>query len=147
MKKTRPAPRGHGPKRAATGNRGSRMGGRSTPKNIDEYLARVPEPARSTLNKIRAVIRSVAPPDATETISYGMPAFKSKGMLMWFAAFSKHCSLFPGSSVIEAFHTELKGYATSKGTIQFPLDKPLPTTLVKRLVKARIAENERRKQD
>jgi hypothetical protein len=94
MKKTRPAPRGHGPKRAATGNRGSRMGGRSTPKNIDEYLARVPEPARSTLNKIRALIRSVAPPDATETISYGMPAFKSKGMLMWFAAFSKHCSLF-----------------------------------------------------
>jgi uncharacterized protein YdhG (YjbR/CyaY superfamily) len=122
------------------------MGRDSAPKNIDEYLARVPEPARGTLNKIRAVIRSVAPPEATEAISYGIPAFKYKGVLVWFAAFSKHCSLFPGSSVIEAFKNELKEFSISKGTIQFPVDKPLPAALVKKLVNARIGENERRKQ-
>ncbi len=145
MKKTYRARRAVRPKRAPSGNRGSKMGRNSAPKNIDEYLARVPEPARGTLNRIRTLIRSAAPPDATETISYGMPAFKYKGMLVWFAAFSKHCSLFPGSSVLRAFQDELKGYARSKGTIQFPVDKPLPTALVKKLVKARIAENERRK--
>jgi uncharacterized protein YdhG (YjbR/CyaY superfamily) len=132
-------------RRADSRSRGSRMGRNSAPRNIDEYLACVPEPARSTLNKMRAMIRSVVPPGATEAISYGMPAFKHNGVLVWFAAFSKHCSLFPGSSVIEAFQGELKGYATSKGTIQFSVDKPLPTALVKKLVKARIAENERRK--
>jgi len=145
MKNAHRARRAHRPKRAPSRNRGSRMGRNSAPKNIDEYLARVPEPARGTLNKIRAAIRSVAPPGATEAISYGMPAFKHNGVLVWFAAFSKHCSLFPGSSVIEAFQGELKSYATSKGTIQFPTDKPLPTALVKKLVRARITENERRK--
>ena len=145
MKNAHRARRAHRPKRAPSRNRGSRMGRNSAPKNIEEYLARVPEPARGTLNKIRAAIRSVAPPGATEAISYGMPAFKHNGVLVWFAAFSKHCSLFPGSSVIEAFQGELKSYATSKGTIQFPTDKPLPTALVKKLVSARIAENERRK--
>jgi uncharacterized protein YdhG (YjbR/CyaY superfamily) len=138
--------RAHRPKRAAAGKRGSRTGRNAAPKNIDEYLARVSQPARSTLSRIRAVIRSVAPPEATEAISYGIPAFKYKGMLVWFAAFSKHCSLFPGSSVIEAFKDELKGFSISKGTIQFSRDKPLPVALVKKLVKARIAENERRKQ-
>ncbi len=133
------------PKKAPSSNRGSRMGRNSVPKNIDEYLARVPEPARSTLNRIRAVIRSVAPPEATEAISYGIPAFKYKGVLVWFAAFSKHCSLFPGSSVIEAFKNELRGFSTSKGTIHFPTDKPLSTALVKKLVKARIAQIERKK--
>lgn len=133
-------------RRAASRSSGSRMGRRPAPGNVDEYLARVSEPARSTLNKMRAVIRSVVPPEATEAISYGIPAFKYKGMLVWFAAFSKHCSLFPGSSVIEAFRKELKGYATSKGTIQFPVDKPLPATLVKKLVKARVAQNENKKQ-
>ena len=90
-------------------------------------------------------IRSAAPPEATETISYGMPAFKYKGVLVWFAAFSKHCSLFPTASVVEAFKNELKGFSTSKGTIHFPADKPLPTALVKRLVKARVAQNEHKK--
>jgi uncharacterized protein YdhG (YjbR/CyaY superfamily) len=144
--KTHGPRRAHRPKRAAAGKRGSRMGRNPAPKNIDEYLARVPQPARSTLSRIRAVIRSLAPPEATETISYGIPAFKYKGMLVWFAAFSKHCSLFPGSSVIEAFKDELKGFSISKGTIQFPTDKPLPAALVKKLVKARIAQNERQKQ-
>ncbi len=122
------------------------MGRNSAPKNIDEYLARVPEPARNTLSRIRAVIRSVVPPEATEAISYGIPAFKHKGVLVWFAAFSKHCSLFPGSSVIEAFKNELKGFSTSKGTVHFPTDKPLPTALVKKLVKARVAQNENKNQ-
>jgi uncharacterized protein YdhG (YjbR/CyaY superfamily) len=144
--KTHGTRRAHRPKRAAARKRGSRMGRNAAPKNIDEYLARVPQPARSTLSRIRAVIRSVAPPEATEAISYGIPAFKYKGMLVWFAAFSKHCSLFPGSSVIEAFKDELEGFSISKGTIQFPVDKPLPVALVKKLVKARIVENERRKQ-
>jgi uncharacterized protein YdhG (YjbR/CyaY superfamily) len=121
------------------------MKGNGAPKNIDEYLAGVPEPARGTLNKIRAAIRSAAPPETTEAISYGMPAFRYKGSLVWFAAFSNHCSLFPTASVIEAFKNELKGFPTSKGTIHFPTDKPLPTALVKKLVKARVAQNESKK--
>ena len=119
--------------------------GSGVPKSVDEYLAAVPEPGRSTLKKIRVVIRSVAPPEATEVISYGMPAFKHKGVLVWYAAFSKHCSLFPTASVIEAFRNELKGFTISKGTIQFSADKPLPVALVKKLVKARVAQIERKK--
>jgi uncharacterized protein YdhG (YjbR/CyaY superfamily) len=115
------------------------------PKSVDEYLACIPEPARSTLNKVRAAIRSAVPPEATETISYGIPAFKHNGVLVWFAAFSDHCSLFPTASVIAAFKHELKGYSTSKGTIHFPVDKPLPAALVKKLVKARLTEMERKK--
>ena len=132
-------------KKVKSGNRSSVAKGSGAPKNVDEYLAGVPEPARSTLNKMRAAIRSTVPPEATETISYGMPAFKHKGVLVWFAAFSNHCSLFPTASVIEAFKSELKGFSTSKGTIHFPTDKPLPTALVKKLVKARVAQNESKK--
>jgi len=133
-------------KKAKSGNRSSGAKGKGAPKSVDEYLASVPEPARSMLNKMRAAIRSVVPAEATETISYGIPAFKHKRMLVWFAAFSNHCSLFPGSSVIEAFKNELKGFSTSKGTIHFPTGKPLPTALVKRLVKARVAQNKHKKQ-
>jgi len=132
-------------KKAKSGNRSSAAKGKSAPKNVDAYLAGVPEPARSTLTKMRAAIRSAVPPGATETISYGMPAFKHKGVLVWFAAFSKHCSLFPTASVIEAFQNELKGFSTSKGTIHFPTDKPLPTALVKKLVKTRVAQIESKK--
>lgn len=111
------------------------------------HPAAVPEPARSTLNKVRAAIRSAVPPEATEVISYRIPMFKHTGLLMGFAAFPDHCSLFFTSpSLIEAFQNELKPYRTSKGTIRFPVDKPLPASLVKKLVKARLAENERRKQ-
>jgi uncharacterized protein YdhG (YjbR/CyaY superfamily) len=116
------------------------------PKTVDEYIKVVPEPARSTLIKIRAMIRSVVPPETTETISYGIPTFKYKGSLFAYAAFSNHCSLFPmGSSVIQTFKDELKGFPQSKGTIRFPVDKPPPAALVKKLVKARIAQNELRK--
>jgi uncharacterized protein YdhG (YjbR/CyaY superfamily) len=118
----------------------------AVPKDIDGYLAGIPEPARGTLQKIRAMIRSAAPPEATEAISYRIPTFKYKGPLMAFAAFKHHCSLFPMSgSVIELFQDELKGYHTSKGTLQFPVDKPLPAALVKKMVKARVAQIERKK--
>ena len=116
-------------------------------KDVDEYLAGVPEPARSTLNKVRAAIRAAAPAEATEAISYQMPAFRYKGALVAYAAFSKHCSFFPMSAaLLDAFQDELGNYRTSKGTIQFPLDKPLPAALVKKLVKARVAQNEAKKQ-
>ncbi|MCA1584460.1 MAG: DUF1801 domain-containing protein [Acidobacteria bacterium] len=112
-------------------------------KNVDEYLAGVPEPARSTLNKMRALIRSAVPPEAVETISYGVPTFKYKGGLVGFAASANHCGFYTMSpSVLAAFEPELERYETSKGTIRFPLDKPLPAGLVRKLVKARIAENE-----
>ncbi len=132
-------------KKVKSGNRSSAAKGNGAPKSVDEYLAGVPEPARSTLKRIRAAIQSAVPPEATETISYRIPAFKYKGALVWFAAFSNHCSLFPTASVIEAFKNELKGFSTSKGTIHFPTDKPLPTALVKKLVKARVAQNESKK--
>ncbi|HKW68299.1 MAG TPA: DUF1801 domain-containing protein [Terriglobales bacterium] len=126
-------------KKAKSSTRGSTVQ-RGVPKTVDEYLAGVPEPARSTLQKIRAAIRSAAPPEATETISYGIPALRYNGVLVWFAAFSKHCSLFPTASVIEKFKGELKGYTISRGTIQFPTDNPLPAALIKKMVKARIEE-------
>jgi uncharacterized protein YdhG (YjbR/CyaY superfamily) len=132
-------------KKARSANRRSAPKRSGTPRNIDEYLAGVPEPARTTLNRMRAAIRSALPPEATETISYRIPAFKHKFVLVWFAAFSDHCSLFPTASVIEEFKNELKSFSTSKGTIHFPTDKPLPIALIKRLVKARVAQNERRR--
>jgi uncharacterized protein YdhG (YjbR/CyaY superfamily) len=120
--------------------------GKAAPKNTDEYLAEVPEPARTTLNKIRATIRSVVPAETTEALGYGMPTFRYKGALVAFAAFSDHCSFFPMSAaLVEQFKDELKNFSTSKGTIRFPLDKPLPATLVKKFVKARIAQNELKK--
>jgi uncharacterized protein YdhG (YjbR/CyaY superfamily) len=133
-------------KKAKSSSRGPAAKGRGAPKSVDEYLAAVPEPARSTLNRIRAVIRSTVPPGATEAISYGIPAIKYNGTLLWYAAFSDHCSLFPTSSVIKALKNELKGYEISKGTIRFRVDKPLPATLVKKLVKERMVEMEHKKQ-
>ena len=132
-------------KKVQAENRSSASRGKGAPKNVDEYLAGVREPARGTLKKVRAAIRSASPRAATETISYGIPAFKHHGVLVWFAAFAKHCSLFPTAAVIEMFKDELQGYAISKGTIQFPTDKPLPAALVKKLVKARVAQNESKK--
>jgi uncharacterized protein YdhG (YjbR/CyaY superfamily) len=122
-----------------------RKAGNPAPKDIDEYLARLSEPARTTLHKLRATVRSVLPAEASETMSYGMPAFRYKGPLLYFSAFAKHCSLFPGNaSLIAKFKDDLKGYATTKGTIRFPSNKGLPVALVKKLVKARVADNERK---
>ena len=128
-----------------SGSRNSAAKSTGAPKNVDEYLAGVPEPARSTLRKIRAAIRRAVPEAATETISYRIPAFKYKGVLVWYAAFSNHCSFFPTGSVVEAFKNELKGFSISKGTIHFPTDKPLPAALVKKMVKMRVAQNESKK--
>jgi len=116
-----------------------------TPQSIDQYMAGVPEPARATLKKMRTAIRSALPSDATETISYRIPAFKRKNILVWFAAFSDHCSLFPTASVIAEFKDELKGYSTSKGTIHFPLDKPPPIALIKKIVKVRVKQDQSKK--
>jgi uncharacterized protein YdhG (YjbR/CyaY superfamily) len=113
------------------------------PKDVDEYLAGVPKEVRATLEKLRKSIKAAAPM-ASEGISYQMPMYKQNGMLVGFAAFKDHCSLFPGPAVIKAHQKELKGYVTSKGTIRFPSDKPLPAALVKKLVKTRIQENEAR---
>jgi len=113
-------------------------------KTVDEYLARVPEPARTTLRKVRADIRSLAPKGTTETISYGIPMFKYNGMLMGYAAFKDHCSLFPGA-IVHDFKGVLAKYKTARGTIQFPLDRPFPKSLLKRLIAARVAANESRK--
>lgn len=110
-------------------------------KDIDAYLSLQSEEVVVALQKLRETIHAAAP-DAEETISYGMPAFKCHGMLVGFAAFKKHCSFFPWNShTVSDFAEELKKYTTSAGTIQFTLDKPLPATLVKKIVKARLKEN------
>jgi len=134
-------------KKAKSSARGSAAKGKTAPtaKTVEEYLAAVPEPARGTLQRVRAAIRSALPAEATEAISYGIPAFNYKGPLVWFAAFSNHCSLFPGASVIQAFKKELAGFKISKGTIHFPVDKPLPAALVKKMVKARLAGKAQKK--
>ena len=106
-------------KKAKSGNRSSARKSKSTPKDVDEYLAGVPKSARSAFIKLRAAILSAVPPVATETISYRIPAIKHNGVLVWFAAFSKHCSLFPTRSVIEAFKDELKSFSIQS-------DHPLP---------------------
>jgi uncharacterized protein YdhG (YjbR/CyaY superfamily) len=118
---------------------------KSTADDVDAYLAKVPEPARTTLSKLRVTIGSVVPSEATEQLSYGMPAFHYQGALVAYAAFKNHCSFFPmQASLTDEMQEELKSYRTSKGTLQFPLDKPLPATLVRKMVKRRIAENERK---
>jgi uncharacterized protein YdhG (YjbR/CyaY superfamily) len=114
-------------------------------KDVEEYLARVPEEARAALQRLRKTIKT-AVPQATEAISYGIPAFKLHGRpLVWYAAFKNHCSFFPLSSAMrEAHGKELEGYETSKGTLRFTTDKPLSATLIRKLVKTRIMETELR---
>jgi uncharacterized protein YdhG (YjbR/CyaY superfamily) len=132
-------------KKAASSRRGSTAKGQGAPKNVEEYLAGVPKSARSTFTRLRAAVQSAVPAEATEVISYGIPAFKRKRVLVWFAAFSNHCSLFPTAAIIDAFKNELKAFSTSKGTIHFPTDKPLPTSLIKKIVKARVALDQAKK--
>jgi uncharacterized protein YdhG (YjbR/CyaY superfamily) len=115
-------------------------------RTVDEYFAQLSEPARTTLSKVRAVILATVPEGTEELISYGMPAYKYKGMLFGFAAFKDHCSLFAMNPALQSqFTEELKAYPTSKGAIRFALDKPFATPLLKRLLKARIAQNEEKK--
>lgn len=112
----------------------------AAPKNIDEYIATFPATTQALLEVLRATIKSAAP-DAVEVISYQMPAFKLFGMLVYFAAYQHHIGFYPGASGIVAFDQDLKGYKTSKGTVQFPLNKPLPIDLITRMVLYRANEN------
>jgi uncharacterized protein YdhG (YjbR/CyaY superfamily) len=112
--------------------------------SVAAYLRAVPPAPRAALQKLRKTIKAAAP-EATEVISYGMPMFKHHGMLVGFAAFKGHCSLFMSTAITNALKKELAPYDTSKGTIRFTADKPLPATLVRKLVKARIAQLERKR--
>jgi uncharacterized protein YdhG (YjbR/CyaY superfamily) len=113
-------------------------------KTVDEYLNRLPETTRATLEKMRKVIKAAAPM-AEEKISYQIPGYVYGGPVAYFAAFKSHCSYFTTShAIMKTFGDELKAYHTSGVTIHFPLSKPLPTLLVKKLVKAKLAENEAR---
>lgn len=109
------------------------------PKTVDEYFERVPEPARKTLAKLRVAIRASMPEGTTEVINYRIPAFRGRRVLVWYAAFRDHVSFFPTAEVVEAFQDELKDYTTSKGTLQFPIGASIPTPLIKKMVKHRIA--------
>ncbi len=114
-----------------------------TPETIGEYIAAFPESTQIVLEQLRQAIKEAAP-QAQETISYRMPAFKQNGILVWFAAFKNHVGLYPKVSAIEKFKEELTPYKTSKGTIQFPITQPIPLDLVKQIVKFRVKENQRK---
>ena len=109
-------------------------------KNIDEYIAAFPNEVQKKLREMRATIRKAAP-DAEEAISYTIPTFKLKGNLVHFAAFKTHIGFYPAPRGIEAFRDELSKYDGGKGTIQFPLDAPLPLSLITRIVKFRVKDN------
>lgn len=112
----------------------------AAPKNINEYIATFPAETQALLEVLRATIKSAAP-DAVEMISYQMPAFKLFGMLVYFAAYQHHIGFYPGASGVVAFTEDLKGYKTSKGTVQFPLDKALPMDIITKIVQFRVTEN------
>jgi uncharacterized protein YdhG (YjbR/CyaY superfamily) len=109
-------------------------------KTIDEYIAAFPKNIQSILEEMRQTIRNSAP-KAEEAISYQMPTFKLNGNLVYFAAFKKHIGFYPTSSAVEAFKEELSGYEVSKGTIRFPINKPIPLDLVKKIVEFRVKQN------
>jgi uncharacterized protein YdhG (YjbR/CyaY superfamily) len=108
--------------------------------SIDEYIATFPEEIQKILQELRATIKAVAP-EAEEKISYQIPTFFLKGNLVHFAAYKKHIGFYPTSSGIQAFKDELLVYKSAKGSVQFPIDKPLPLGLISRIVKFRVAEN------
>ena len=110
------------------------------PITIDEYISGFPKETQKILKQLRTTIKKTAP-QADEVISYGMPAIKLNGMLVWFAAHSKHIGFYPRVSGIEAFKKELSIYKGAKGSVQFPLDKPLPLGLITKIVKFRVTEN------
>jgi uncharacterized protein YdhG (YjbR/CyaY superfamily) len=113
------------------------------PKNVDEYITGYPEEIQKRLEQIRAIVRKAAPM-AIEIISYGMPAYKLNGMLLYFAAHTNHIGLYPMASGIEAFKKELAAYKSAKGSVQFPNSKPLPAKLITSILKLRVKENQER---
>jgi uncharacterized protein YdhG (YjbR/CyaY superfamily) len=110
------------------------------PLNIDQYISGFPEPVCEMLHQMRTIIGKAAP-GAEEVISYGMPAFRTDGALVYFAAFRNHIGFYPTSSGIRSFTDDLKPYKTSKGAVQFPFDRPLPKALITKIVKFRVKEN------
>jgi uncharacterized protein YdhG (YjbR/CyaY superfamily) len=120
--------------------------GMEKPTSVEDYMAALPEPSRAALEELRKTIRGIAP-EATEAISYGMPSFKDHGrILVYYAAFKDHYSLFPASTTVMAtLGEELKPYFSGKGTIRFDARKPLPVALVKKIVEARLEENASRR--
>jgi uncharacterized protein YdhG (YjbR/CyaY superfamily) len=112
----------------------------AAPKNIDEYIAGFPDNIRGILEKIRMTIRRAAP-DAEETIKYQIPTFTLKGNLVHFAAFKEHIGFYPTPTGTEKFQKELSGYKGAKGSVRFPLDKPIPFDLISKIVKFRAKEN------
>ncbi len=115
-------------------------------KTIDEYIMAFPEEVQEKLREIREVIKTAAP-GAEERISYQIPAFWLKGNLVYFAAFQNHIGFYPTSSGIESFKNELTSYKFAKGTVQFPIDKPLPLELIGKIVKFRVSENIKREEE
>lgn len=113
---------------------------KTIPRNIDEYIAAYPDNVRRILEELRATIRNAAP-EAEEKISYQMPAFALKGILVYFAAFKNHIGFYPTSSAIERFKNELAIYKSGKGSVQFPIDNPLPLSLITKIVRFRAEEN------
>lgn len=113
---------------------------RKTPQNFDDYLEHFPKDAQQRLQRMRLTIKKAAP-QAKEKISYGIPAFTLNGMLVWFAAFKNHIGFYPRTSAIAAFKKELSAYKGAKGSVQFPFNKPLPISLIERMVKFRVKEN------
>jgi len=112
----------------------------TAPKNIDEYIAGFPPDVQELLERIRSTIREAAP-GAVEKISYQMPTFALKGNLVHFAAFKNHIGFYPAPTGIEEFQEELSVYKSAKGSVRFPLDKPIPFALIGRIVKFRVKEN------
>lgn len=118
----------------------------NTPRDVEDYLSRVPPIQRKALEQLRRTIKSLVP-DAVEVISYQIPTFKLNGrMLVSYAAFNEHCSFFPGAGPVDTHEDELKSFATSKGTVRFTPEKPLSAALVKKLVRTRIRLNEAARQ-
>jgi uncharacterized protein YdhG (YjbR/CyaY superfamily) len=114
-------------------------GSRGTYRTIDEYIEAQPAGTQRVLKSLRAAIQAAAP-EATQTINYGIPTFQLNGNLVHFAAFKKHIGFYPTPGGIEAFRRELSRYASAKGSVQFPLDKPMPLALVTRIVKFRVKQ-------
>ncbi len=119
--------------------------GRIKAATVDEYIAQFPPDVQATMNKMRAVIKEEAP-EAEERIGYGMPGYYLNGPLVWFGGHAHHIGFYPTGAGIEAFKDELTAYNRSKGAVQFPLDRPIPYGLIRKIVRARVAENTAKKQ-